>query len=93
MQSDYSYDEEPKAILAQEVKELRNKQIPLVNVLWQHLGMEGATWEPEVTMKVQYPQLLYSSNNFEDEILLSEGGGGGGGGGGGNTPNYTLTVL
>ena len=66
VQSDYSYDEEPKAILAQEVKELRNKQIPLVKVLWQHHAMEGATWEPEVTMRAQYPQLLYSSNNFED---------------------------
>ena len=29
-----SYDEEPKAILAREVKQLRNKQIPLVKVLW-----------------------------------------------------------
>ena len=30
---DYSYDEEPKAILAREVKQLRNKQVPLVKVL------------------------------------------------------------
>ena len=29
VQSDFSYDEEPKAILARDVKQLRNKQVPL----------------------------------------------------------------
>ena len=38
VQADLSYDEEPKAILAREVKQLRNKQVPLVKVLWQHHG-------------------------------------------------------
>ena len=42
---DYSYDEERKAILVREVKQLRNKQVPLVKVLWLHHGMEEATWE------------------------------------------------
>ena len=45
VQEDLSYDEEPKAILAREVKLLRNKQAPLVKVLWQHHGREEATWE------------------------------------------------
>ena len=45
-QQDLSYDEEPKAILAREVKQLQNKQVLLVKVLWQHHGMEEATWEP-----------------------------------------------
>ena len=43
VQADFSYDEEPKAILAREVKQLRNKQVPLVKVLWQHYGKEEAT--------------------------------------------------
>ena len=51
VQSDFTYDEEPKAILIREVKQLRNKQVPLVKVLWQHHGMEEATWEPELTMR------------------------------------------
>ena len=51
VQRDFSYDEKPKAILAHEVKQLRNKQVPLVKVLWQHHGMEEATLEPESTMK------------------------------------------
>ena len=79
VQADLSYDEEPKAILAREVKRLQNKQVPLVKVLWQHHGREEATWEPEATMRAQYPQLFDSGMNFEDEILFKGGGGGGGG--------------
>ena len=33
VQADFSYDEEPKAILAREVKQFRNKQVRLVKVL------------------------------------------------------------
>ena len=51
VQSDFTFDEEPKAILDREVKQLQNKQVPLVKVLWQHYGMEEATWEPESTMR------------------------------------------
>ena len=73
VQVDLSYDEEPKAILARGVKQLRNKQVPLVKVLWQHHGREEATWEPEATMKAQYPQLFTICKNFKDEISLSGG--------------------
>ena len=40
VQEDLSYDEEPKAIMDREVKQLRNKQVPLVKVLWKHHGRE-----------------------------------------------------
>ena len=73
MQHDFSYDEELKAILAREVKQLQNKQVPLVKVFWQHHGMEEAIWEPKSTMRAQYRQLFSSGNNFEDEILLRGG--------------------
>ena len=63
VQEDLSYAEEPKAILAREVKQLRNKQVPLVKVLWQHRGREEATWEPKATMRAQYLQLFESSMN------------------------------
>ena len=72
VQSDFTYDEEPKVILVREVKQLRNKQVPLVKAFWQHHGMEEATWELESTMRAQYPQLFNSDINFEDEILLRE---------------------
>ena len=51
VQEDLSYDEEPKAIFAREVKQLQNKQVPLVKMLWQHHDREKATWEPKATMR------------------------------------------
>ena len=58
VQSDFTYDEEPKAILAREVKQLRNKQVPLIKVLWQHHGIEEVTLEPELTMSDTIPATL-----------------------------------
>ena len=52
-----THDKEPKAILAREVKQLRNKQVLLVKVLWKHHDREEATWEPKATIRAQYPQL------------------------------------
>ena len=47
VQEDFTFNEEPKAIIDREIRQLRNNQVPLVKVLWQHHGMEEATWEPE----------------------------------------------
>ena len=52
VQEDFTFNEEPKAILDCEIRQLRNKKVHLVKVLWQHHGMEEATWEPESTMRV-----------------------------------------
>ena len=65
---DLSYEEETVEILAREVKELRNKQIPLVNVLWRNHKTKEATWESEETMRQQYPQ-LFTKGNFKDKIF------------------------
>ena len=73
VEADFNFDEKPKVILAREVKQLRNKKVPLVKVLWQHHGREEATWELEATMRAQYPQLFDSSMNFEDEFFLKGG--------------------
>ena len=66
---DLSYDEEPKAILAREVKQLRNKQVPLVKVLWQHHGREEANWELEATMKAQYLHFFTTSKISRTKFL------------------------
>ncbi|XP_052477138.1 uncharacterized protein LOC128032564 [Gossypium raimondii] len=58
VRSDMTYEEEPIKILAREVKQLRNKSVALVKVLWQKHGMEEATWEPEEIMRKQYPNLF-----------------------------------
>ena len=45
-------------ILDSTVKKLRNKEIPLVKVLWRNHGVEEATWEPEDDMRKDYPEQL-----------------------------------
>ena len=52
LRPDLTYEEEPVEIFAREVKELRNKKISLVKVLWRNHKTEEATWER------QYPQLF-----------------------------------
>ena len=47
-----TYEEETVEILAHEVKELRNKKILLVNVLWRNHKTEEAAWESEETMRL-----------------------------------------
>ncbi|KAL5837096.1 hypothetical protein ACOSQ3_014265 [Xanthoceras sorbifolium] len=58
IQPDLTYEEEPVRVLDREIKELRNKKIPLVKVLWRNHNVEEDTWESEEVMSQQYPQLL-----------------------------------
>ncbi len=55
---DLTYEEEPIEILDYEVKQVQNKQIPLVKVLWNHHSGQEATWEREEDMRRQHPQLF-----------------------------------
>ncbi|XP_015167109.1 uncharacterized protein [Solanum tuberosum] len=55
---DLTYSEEPIRIEAREVKQLRNKRIPLVKVLWRNHSGKEATWEREEDMRTQYPHLF-----------------------------------
>ncbi|KAG8481029.1 hypothetical protein CXB51_025732 [Gossypium anomalum] len=66
LQLDMTYEKEPIKILAREVKQLRNKNVALVKVLWQRHGIEEATWESEETMRNQCPH-LFTGKIFEDE--------------------------
>ena len=50
LRPDLTYEEDPIEILPREVKELRNKKIPLVKVLWRNHKIEEANWESEETM-------------------------------------------
>ena len=70
---DLTSEEKPVEILAREVRDLQNKRIPLVKVLWRNHKIEEATCESEETMRQQYPQ-LFNEGNFDDEILLRRGG-------------------
>ena len=43
---------------------LRRKTVRLVKVLWQHCGIEEATWEREDTMRSNYPFLFKEEGMF-----------------------------
>ena len=71
LSDDLSYVEQLVQILGREEKELRNKTISLVKVLWRNHLVEEATWEREDQMRSQYPHLFHDTNtNFVDEIFL-----------------------
>ncbi|KAL5567484.1 hypothetical protein UlMin_024059 [Ulmus minor] len=53
-----SYEEKPVQILDRKAKELRNKTISLVKVLWRNHTVEEATWEREDEMREKYPNLF-----------------------------------
>ena len=55
---DATYEERPIKILDRKEQVLRTKTIPLVRVLWQHHGVEEATWELESAILEQYLELL-----------------------------------
>ena len=71
LRDDLSYEEQPVQILGREEKELRNKTISLVKVLWRNHLVEEATWERADQMRSQYPHLFHDTGtNFVDEIFL-----------------------
>ena len=48
---DLSLKERPVRILDYKVKTLKNKEIPLVKVLWRNQTVKEATWEREQDMR------------------------------------------
>ncbi|KAA3469639.1 DNA/RNA polymerases superfamily protein [Gossypium australe] len=58
---DLSFEEEHVKILERDVKVLRRKRIPLVNILWLNHRVEEATWEAKDKFRQQYPHLFKPS--------------------------------
>ncbi|XP_050231288.1 uncharacterized protein LOC126680248, partial [Mercurialis annua] len=50
-----SYEEQPVEIVDTQVRKLRNKEIPMVKVLWRNHSVEECTWETELDMRNRYP--------------------------------------
>ena len=59
-----TFEEGPVRIMDRQDQFLQRKTVRLVKVLWQHRGVEEATWEREDTMRANYPFL------FEDDRTL-----------------------
>ncbi|KAJ9565407.1 hypothetical protein OSB04_001373 [Centaurea solstitialis] len=51
-----NYVERPVVVLDRKVRRLRNKEIGIVKVQWQHRKGSEWTWEPEVGMRELYPE-------------------------------------
>ncbi|KAK6145345.1 hypothetical protein DH2020_022165 [Rehmannia glutinosa] len=64
-----TYEEKPLQIIDHQVRELRNKSISLVKVVWQnHDKLEEATWETEEEMRKHYPE-LFPQENLETKFF------------------------
>ena len=69
-----SYVKKPVQILDYKIKQLRNRSISLVKVLWRNHSIEEATWETKESMRKSYPHLFIGSGaEFRGEILLRRG--------------------
>ena len=56
--ADGTFEEGPMRLLDSRDQVLRHKTVRLVKMLWQHRGVEQATWEREDTMRATYPFLF-----------------------------------
>ena len=56
--TDGTFEEGPVRIMDNQEQVLRCKTVRLVKVLWQHRGVEEATWEREDMKRASYPFLF-----------------------------------
>jgi len=66
------YEQQLIQILDCRIKQLHNKQRPLVKVLWSNHTCQEATWETEEEMKVKYPQLFSVSLHYMEKVISFE---------------------
>ncbi|XP_027158282.1 uncharacterized protein LOC113759903 [Coffea eugenioides] len=64
-----TYEEIPVKLLDHKVKELRNKRIPLVKVLWRNHGVEEATWEVEEEIRKKYKDLFSDQGPYDATVI------------------------
>ena len=67
------YEEQLIQILDCRIKLLRNKQIPLVKVLWSNHTSQEATLETEEEMKARYQQLFVVILHYMVKFISFEG--------------------
>ncbi|XP_012448790.1 uncharacterized protein LOC105771970 [Gossypium raimondii] len=60
VRADLTFEKESVQILDRDIKVLKRKPIPLVKVLWRNHDSEEATWDPDDSMRQQYPHLFGS---------------------------------
>ena len=68
--TDGTFEEGPVYIMDSWDQVLRRKTVRLVKVLWQHRGVEEATWEHEDTMRVAYPFLFRDEGTWFSRLMF-----------------------
>ena len=64
--NDGNFEEGSVRLLDSQDQVLRRKIVQLVKVLWQHQGVEEATWECEDTMRTTYPFLFVDEGEWSN---------------------------
>ena len=62
--ADGTFEEGPVRIMDSREQVLRGKTVRLVKVLWQHRGVEEATWQREDIVRANYPFLFNGKGAF-----------------------------
>ena len=68
--TDETFKEGPVHIMDSYDQVLRRKTVRLVKVLWQHRGLEEATWEREDTMRTAYPFLFKDEGTWFSRLVI-----------------------
>ena len=65
-----TFDEGPVCIMDSRDQVLRCKTMRLVKVLWQHHGVEEATWKHKDTMRATYPFSFRDEGTWFSRLIL-----------------------
>ena len=68
--TDGTFEEGPVHIMDNREQVLRRNTMRLVKVLWQHRGVEEATWECEDTMRANYPFLFKDDGTLFNHLIV-----------------------
>ena len=68
--ADGTFEEGPVSIMDSREQVLRHKTVRLFKVLWQHKGVEEATWEREDTMRTRYPFLFEDGGTWFSHLAF-----------------------
>ena len=58
LDEDLTFEVQPVGIVDQGIKELKNKTISMVKILWRSGSIEETTWETEAFMRKYHPYLF-----------------------------------
>ena len=68
--TDGTFEEGPVCVMDSRDQVLRRKIVRLVKVLWQHRGVEEATWEREDKMRATYSFLFRDEGTWFSRLML-----------------------